>query len=78
MHLSYSVLTNHSPYLSVISGTLTLMMPDMVHLCFVIGMVITLTATMCHLVYGYRVEPMSQMGYAMNFWTSFILFNFDR
>ena len=54
------------------------MMPDMVHLCFVMGIVITLTATLCHLLYGYRIERMSQMGHAINYWTSFILLNFDR
>ena len=60
------------------AGTLVLMLPDMLHLLFVIGVVVVMLAMLSHMVYGYRVYHMSGMGMALNYWFSFTLFNFDR
>ena len=60
------------------AGTLILMLPDMIHLFFVVGLVITMFAMLGHLLYGYRIYHMSDLGQALYYWFQFILFNFDR
>ena len=49
------------------------MLPDMMHLCVIIGLVITMVAMLSHLTYGYRVYQMSDLGQALNYWMQFIL-----
>ena len=58
-------------------GTLILMLPDMLHFLFVEGVIITMLAMLSFLVYGYRVQRMSVMEVAMNYWAEFIIINPD-
>ena len=53
------------------------MLPDMLHFWFVAALIITMMAINAFLIYGYRVQQMSSMGQAMNFWTEFTLINPD-
>ena len=59
------------------SGTLVLMLPDMMHLCIIIGISVTMLAMTSYLTYGYRVYHMSDMGQAINFWMQFTLLSRD-
>ena len=49
------------------------MLPDIMHLCFISVMVITMMATLSHLTYGYRVYQMSDMGQALSYWMQFTI-----
>ena len=53
------------------------MLPDMMHLCVIVGVVVTMLAMTSHLSYGYRVYHMSDMGQAINFWMQFVLLSRD-
>ena len=55
------------------TGTLILMLPDMMHLWIIIGISVTMLAMTTHLTYGYRVYHMSDMGQAINYWMQSIL-----
>ena len=59
------------------TGTLILMRPDMMHLCVIIGISVTMLAMTSYLTYGYRVYHMSDMGQAINFWMQFTLLSRD-
>ena len=58
-------------------GTLTLMLPDILHLCVLIGIVVTMMAMLSHLTYGYRVYHMSDLAQAVAFWMQSVLLGFD-
>ena len=53
------------------------MLPDMMHLCLIIVMAVTMMAMLSHLTYGYRVYQMSDMAQALNYWMQFILLSPD-
>ena len=53
------------------------MLPDMLHFLFVEGVIITMMAMLSFLVYGYRLQNMSLMEVAMNYWAEFIIINPD-
>ena len=53
------------------------MLPDMMHLCVIIGISVTMLAMTSYLTYGYRVYHMSDMGQAINFWMQFTLLSRD-
>ena len=59
------------------AGTLILRLPDMMHLCVIAGVVVTMLAMTSHLTYGYRVYHMSDMGQALNYWMQFVLLSRD-
>ena len=71
------MLTFPSPPPYLLSGTLILMLPDIMHLCFIIAMVVTMMAMLSHLTYGYRVYHMSDLGQAINYWMQCTLLGFD-
>ena len=59
-------------------GTLILMLPDLIYVFLVAGLVVTMAAMLSMILYGYRVENVSDMGQAMYYWSQFMLFIPDR